>query len=220
MATYIVLMGMQGAGKGTQAKRLQARYHLPQVSTGDLFRAMKTKDTPLAREVQAIMNRGDLIPDEITIEVVRERLQQPDAVNGAIFDGFPRTLPQAEALDKLLAEFGGRITSVPFFDLPREEAIARISDRWQSPDGQEIYNLRSNPPAVAGKDSRGNTLIQRPDDTPEAAAHRIDLYLTQTMPLLNYYKQRSLVDKVNANQDIEAVTQELLAYMAARGLNA
>lgn len=215
MALYIVLVGVQGAGKGTQAAILSQQYHLPHVTTGGLFREMKTQDTPLAREIQRIMNEGSLVPDDITVQVVRERLQQPDAVNGAIFDGFPRTLPQAEALDKLLGDLGGKVNLVPFFNLDRETAIKRISGRWECTlDPKHVYNENSNPPKVAGTcDLDGGKLWQRPDDTPEAAAKRIDLFFEKTMPLLNYYRGRGLLNEINAGQSIEAVTAEMISAL-------
>jgi adenylate kinase len=215
MATYIVLMGVQGAGKGTQAAVISEKLGLPHITTGGLFRAMEGQDTPLAREIQAIMLRGDLVPDEVTVQVVRERLQQPDAGKGAIFDGFPRTRPQAEALDKLLADLKGKVTLVPFLKLERDVAIKRISARWEcSQDPRHVYNMESNAPKKAGLcDTDGAALRQRPDDTPEAAAKRIDLYFEKTAPLLDYYRERQLLQTLNANQSIEAVTAELMAAL-------
>ncbi len=211
MATYIVLMGMQGAGKGTQAAILSQRLSLPHITTGGLFRAMDGQDSDLAREIQAIMARGDLVPDATTIEVVRQRLTKPDAANGAIFDGFPRTLPQAEALDHLLTELGSRVALVPLLTLDRQEAIARISARWECTlDPTHVYNLNTNPPKVAGIcDIDGAPLRQRPDDTPEAAAKRIDTFFEKTAPLLDYYRARGLVHEVNAAQPIEVVSAAL-----------
>ncbi|MCE7949021.1 MAG: nucleoside monophosphate kinase [Chloroflexi bacterium CFX4] len=211
MATYIVLMGMQGAGKGTQAAALSQKLSLPHITTGGLFRAMDGQDSDLAREIQAIMARGDLVPDATTIEVVRQRLTKPDAANGAIFDGFPRTLPQAEALDHLLAELGSRVALVPLLTLDRQEAIERISARWECTlDPTHVYNLNTNPPKVAGIcDIDGAPLRQRPDDTPEAAAKRIDTFFEKTAPLLDYYRARGLVHEVNAAQPIEAVSAAL-----------
>lgn len=219
--TYILLMGVQGAGKGTQADILKAKLGLPHISTGVLFRAMKTLDTPLAREIQAIMNEGKLVPDDITIQVVRERLKQPDAAGGALFDGFPRTLAQAEALDKLLAELGSKVALVTFFTLDRQTAIERISGRWEcTKDSGHIYHTRQNPPKVAGVcDVDGAPLRQRPDDTPEAAAKRIDLFFEETMPLLNYYRAKNVLVEVNAAQSIDDVTKQVLVAIekAAKG---
>src|SRR5689334_4943159 len=178
-ATYIVLMGMQGAGKGTQAPILAEKLGIPHVTTGGMFRAMKSLDTPLAKEIQTLMAAGNLISDDITIQVVRDRLTKGDALKGVILDGFPRTLPQAEALDKLLAELGGKVSVVPFFRLEKAVAVERISKRWQcSRDDTHIYNLETNPPQVAGRcDIDDAPLIQRDDDTPEGAEKRISLYL-------------------------------------------
>jgi adenylate kinase len=215
MATYIVLMGVQGAGKGTQAAILSEQHGLPHVTTGGLFREMEGQDTPLAREIQAIMTRGDLVPDDITIQVVRDRLAQPDAAQGAIFDGFPRTRPQAEALDKLLAEMGQQVAIVPFFNLTREVAIRRISSRWECTlDPRHVYNVATNPPRAAGIcDIDGAPLRQRPDDTPEAAAKRIDTFYEKTAPLLDYYRAKGLLHEIDADQPIEAVTAELLSAL-------
>ncbi|MCS6870739.1 MAG: adenylate kinase [Anaerolineae bacterium] len=217
MATYIVLMGMQGAGKGTQAAILSKKLGLPHITTGGLFRAMEGQDTELAREIQAIMKRGELVPDHITIEVVRQRLAAPDAANGAIFDGFPRTLPQAQALDALLAELNGKVSLVPLLVLDRQEAIERIAARWECTlDPTHVYNLRTNPPKVAGIcDIDGALLRQRPDDTPEAAAKRIDTFFEKTAPLLDYYRARSVVREVDAAQSIEAVSESLFRLIEA-----
>jgi adenylate kinase len=211
-ATYIVLMGMQGAGKGTQASVLSEKLGIPHVTTGGMFRAMKTLDTPLAHEIQALMAEGKLISDEITIQVVRDRLTKGDAINGVILDGFPRTRPQAEALDALLKELDNKVSVVPFFKLDKAVAVDRIASRWQcSRDDSHVYNLKTNPPQVAGRcDIDDAPLIQRPDDTPEAAEKRISLYLEQTTPLLDYYRDRGLLCEIDASQPISKVTDDLL----------
>jgi adenylate kinase len=217
MATqYIVLMGVQGAGKGTQAAVISKGLALPHITTGGLFREMNSLDTPLAKQVKSLMEAGHLVPDDITVQVVRDRLKRPDAANGAIFDGFPRTVPQAEALDQLLQELGHQVTIVPFFELPREEAIARIADRWEcTANPTHVYNLRSNPPKVAGIcDIDGAPLRQRADDTPEAAAKRIDLFYEKTMPLLNFYERKGVLAKIDANQAIDKVTADLTKALA------
>lgn len=209
-ATYIILMGVQGAGKGTQAKKLAEELHLPHITTGGLFRGMG-QDTPLGRQIQEMMKAGHLVPDDITIQVVRERLKQPDTAKGAIFDGFPRTRPQAEALDTLLKEFGGKVTVVPFFNLPREVGIRRITDRMEcSVDASHVYNLNTNPPRVDGYCDIDNALLKRrADDTPEAAARRIDLFYQETGPLFDYYRQRGVLVEIDADQPIETVTEVL-----------
>lgn len=189
---YILLMGVQGAGKGTQAAKLVEALGLIHLSTGELFRAMKVQDTPLAREVQTIMNRGDLIPDELTIRIVRERMQAPDAAKGVIFDGFPRTVPQAQALDTLLAEFGGRVNLAASLELDRDIAFKRLEGRRVcTANEKHIYNVYFNPPKVEGVcDIDGAALMQRPDDTPEAVNKRINTYFAQTAPCWITTKRR------------------------------
>jgi adenylate kinase len=215
MATYILLMGVQGAGKGTQAARLVETLGLLHVSTGELFRAMKVQDTPLAREVQATMNRGELIGDALTVRVVRERITQPDAARGVIFDGFPRTVPQAEALDALLAELGGAVNTVFSLELGRDVAFRRLEGRRVcAVNEKHVYNVYFNPPQVAGVcDVDGAPLMQRPDDTPDAVTKRIEAYYAQTAPLLHFYRERGLLREIDADQAIESVTAALLAAL-------
>ena len=210
-ALYIVLMGVQGAGKGTQAPKLVERYGVVWVTTGGMFRSMG--DTPLGREIKAIMDRGDLVPDDLTIQAVRDRLGKPDAAKGVVFDGFPRTRPQAEALDAMLKELGSKVTVVPFLNLKRDIAIARISSRWQcSKDSSHIYNLSTNPPKQSGIcDIDGAPLTQRSDDTAEAGARRIDEYFEKTMPLLDYYRAKDVLAEINADRPIDKVTADLFA---------
>lgn len=217
MAIFILLMGVQGAGKGTQAAKLVETLGLPHVTTGGLFRAMKELDTPLAREIQAIMAAGNLVPDHITVQVVRDRLAKADAANGVIFDGFPRTTPQAEALEGLLSEIGGKVNIAINLELAKDIAVKRLSSRWQcSVNDQHIYNVLENPPKVEGIcDIDGGKLFQRPDDTPEAAEKRIALYFEQTAPLIEFYRARGVLREVNADQPIEAVTRDLLSVIEA-----
>jgi adenylate kinase len=211
-AITIVLMGVQGSGKGTQAAILSQKLDIPHITSGGLFREMKNQDTPLAREVQAIMTAGKLVPDDVTIRIVGERLSKSDAANGAILDGFPRTRPQAEALDALLTRMGSKVTVVPSLELDRAAAIKRISDRWEcSQNPTHVYNLSSKPPVVAGRcDIDDAPLRQRADDTPEAAEKRIDLFFAETAPLLDYYRERGLLRQINADQPIEKVTADLI----------
>ena len=216
-ATYVVLMGVQGSGKGTQAAVLSEKLGIPHITSGGLFREMKNQDTPLAREVQAIMTAGQLVPDDVTIRVVGERLSKPDAAKGAILDGFPRTRPQAEALDALLSRMGNKVTLVPFLDLDKGVAVKRISDRWEcTKDPTHVYNLSSKPPKAAGIcDIDQAPLRQRADDTPEAAEKRIGLFFEQTAPLLDYYRGRGLLRQINADQPIEQVTTDLMSAVNA-----
>lgn len=215
MGIYMVLIGVQGAGKGTQAKFLVEKFGIPHVSTGDLFRAMKTQDTPLAREVQAIMNAGNLVPDDITNRMVEERLKEPDAQNGVIFDGYPRNVVQAEWLDKKLAERNQRIVIVPVLELDREIAIMRAEGRRYSQDKSRVYNIYFNQPlnkkdGVWVDDVDGQPLIQREDDYRESVEKRIDLYFKETVPLIEYYTAQGLVKKIDASQRIETVAQSLI----------
>ncbi len=214
MGIYMVLIGVQGAGKGTQAKFLVEKFGIPHVSTGDLFRAMKTQDTPLAREVQAIMKAGNLVPDDITNRIVEERLGQGDAQNGVIFDGYPRNVAQAAWLDKKLAERGEKITLVPVLELNREVAIMRAEGRRYSQDKSRVYNIYFNQPknkkeGVWLDDVDGQPLEQRPDDERAAVEKRIDLFYQETVPLIDYYKSKGLVKTIDAGQPIEAVKEAL-----------
>lgn len=210
----MVLIGVQGAGKGTQAKFLVEKYGIPHVSTGDLFRAMKTQDTPLAREVQAIMKAGNLVSDEVTNRVVEDRLEKEDAKNGVIFDGYPRNVSQAEWLEKYLAERGEKITVVPVLELDHEIAIMRAEGRRYSQDKERVYNIYFNQPKNKKDgewldDVDGQPVEQRPDDFREAVEKRINLFIEQTMPLIEYYKGKGLVKTIDASKPIEAVKEAL-----------
>ncbi|HEC21911.1 MAG TPA: adenylate kinase [Chloroflexi bacterium] len=218
MATYVVLLGPPGAGKGTQAELISAELGIPHISTGDLFRAMKTQDTPLARRVQAIMATGALVDDATTVEVLKERLVQPDCrERGALLDGFPRTQPQAEALDRLLAEeFGAQVDVAVLLDVSEEEAVRRISGRRVCPECHRIYHVEDNPPRQPGIcDDDGAELIQRPDDRPEVVKERYRLYLDKTAPLIDYYRQKGVLREVDACRPIEMITPDLVKAIRA-----
>lgn len=218
MGTYIVLIGVQGAGKGTQAAILQEKLGLLHVSTGDLFRAMKTEDTPLAHKVQELMAKGELIPDDVTNEMVEQRFAKPDAQRGVILDGYPRSSGQAQFLDDLLAKQGDRVVVVPVLQLEREVAIKRAEGRRYSQDKSRVYNIYFNPPQNEGVDDvDGLPLMQREDDTREAVERRIDLFYESTQPLIDYYQSRGIVAEIDADQSIDKVTVDLLAAIT-RGL--
>lgn len=226
MSLYLLLMGVQGAGKGEQSKFISARYGIPQVSTGDLFRAMKAREDDLAREVQAIMNAGNLIPDELTNRIVAERLAQPDAQGGVIFDGYPRTVGQADFLTQLLEQKGESLRAVLLFDLDLYTAFKRAFGRVSANDGQ-TYNIfyRSEalsvavekhpegvfpPRVVATLAETGETLKRRVDDADALAIlKRIDTYVAETSPLIAYYEQKGLVKRIDASQTIEFVNREV-----------
>lgn len=222
MPTYIVLLGPPGSGKGTQAKLLVDQIGIPQVSTGDMFRAMKTLDTPLARKVQQIMAEGKLVPDDVTIEIVKDRLAKSDCSMGALLDGFPRTVPQAEALDTLLAgSFHSQVTIVPLLSITVEEAVRRISGRRGCQQCGALYHVEFNPPRVAGKcDHDGSELAQRDDDRPEVVRDRYQVYLDNTAPLIDYYRDKGVLAEFDALRPIETITAELTGIIRKRtGIN-
>ncbi len=186
--------------------------NIPHITSGGLFRAMKSQDTPLARRVQAIINRGDLVPDDITIQIVRERITKDDAKKGFILDGFPRTEPQARALDALMAELGQHLTAVVFLNISDEEAIDRVSGRLQCElNEKHIYHVTNCPPKVSGIcDYDSGKLIQREDDTPESVQKRIDAYHLKTQPLLDYYANRGLLLEIDAARPVEQIMVTVL----------
>ena len=210
MAKIIVLMGAPGAGKGTQARLLQERLHLPQISTGDIFRALKNADTPLAREVRDIMERGQLVPDELTIRLVKERTAQTDCSNGYILDGFPRTPAQAVSLNQLAVEQGNEIIAV-LIDVPVELLERRMTGRRSCPVCGEIYNIYFQPPRNDNVcDLHPDTrLVQRADDNPETVRARLATYEEQTQPLIDYYKTAGLLQVVDGTRAPEEIYQDI-----------
>jgi adenylate kinase len=180
----ILLLGQPGAGKGTQAQYLSSRYGIPQISTGDMLRAAAKAGTPVGNEARGYMERGELVPDDVVIELVRERVKQPDAANGFIMDGFPRTLAQAEALRNA----GVDIDAVIDLHVRDEEILRRMTGRRVHPGSGRTYHIDFNPPQAAGKDDvTGEPLVQRPDDNEATVAKRIETYHSQTKPLVDYY---------------------------------
>lgn len=212
MATYIVLLGPPGAGKGTQAQVISQEMDLAHISSGDLFRENLKNQTELGKLAQGYMNRGELVPDDVTIAMVRERLTRPDCEKGALLDGFPRTPAQAEALGNMLAEFGGQVDYVPYISVPAEVLIERLGGRWTCPTCGRVYHEKYNPPQTPGKcDVDGSELYQREDDQAATVERRIKVYMEQTSPLIDYYRQKGLLLEVDGTQPIEKVTQELLS---------
>ena len=217
MPTYIVLLGAPGAGKGTQAKILAEKTGLPHISSGDIFRENLKNNTELGRLAREYMSKGELVPDDVTIAMIRERLSRPDCAHGAILDGFPRTPAQAEALDEMLRELNGQVDVVPFIQVPEEELVARLSGRWICRAQGHIFHEKFNPPKVPGVcDYDGSELYQREDDRPEVVRERIRVYHEQTAPLVSYYRERGLLREVDGTQNIEQVTQALLALLPER----
>lgn len=211
MGTFVVLMGGPGAGKGTQAKRLQEELGLPQISTGDLFREHLKQKTELGRTARVYMDAGELVPDEVTMEMVRDRLKLPDTENGAIFDGFPRTLGQATAFDELLAQMGEQVDIVPYIRVARNVLLERLAGRWTCPVCGRVYHTLFDPPKVPGIcDVDGAKLYQREDDTEETQRRRIEVYFEQTAPLLDYYRDAGVLVEVDGEQSIDDVFADLL----------
>ena len=212
MASYIVLLGPPGVGKGTQAKIVAQKTGKPHVSSGDLFRENIKNGTDLGRLAQTYIQKGELVPDDVTIAMIRDRITSgSDCNNGAILDGFPRTPAQAIALDKLLEEFGGNVDIVPFITAPEETLVARLSGRWTCPQCGHIFNTTFNPPKRSGIcDYDGSELYQRDDDKAETVTRRIQVYFEQTAPLISYYREAGKLTEINGAQSIEEVTNTLL----------
>ena len=216
MAKIIVLMGAPGAGKGTQARLLQERLRLPQISTGDIFRALKNAQTPLAQEVREIMERGQLVPDELTIRLVKERTAQPDCRNGYILDGFPRTPAQAASLEKLAVEQGNNIVAVQI-DVPGELLEQRMTGRRNCPVCGEIYNIYLKPPKFDNVcDFHPEAqLVHRADDNVETVKARLATYEMQTQPLIDYYKAAGLLHVVDGTRGPEEIYNDVARIVSA-----
>lgn len=212
MATYLVLLGPPGAGKGTQAKKLAGRLKLPHVSSGDLFREHLRGETELGVKAKSYIDRGDLVPDDVTIAMVRERLERPDCEGGAILDGFPRTPTQAEGLQEILGSFGSSLEAVLYIEVSEPELLKRLTGRRVCKAHGHIYHVGFNPPQVDGVcDIDGSELIQRDDDKEETVRNRIQVYWEQTAPLVDFYRDKGLLIEVDGEQPVEAVTDEMLA---------
>lgn len=211
MATYIVLLGPPGAGKGTQATQIVQTFGLTHVSTGDLFRENLRNQTELGQLAASYMNAGKLVPDDVTIAMVRERITRPDCAQGVLFDGFPRTVAQADALSAMLAELSGKVDCVPYISVPAEVLVERLSGRISCPTCGRVYHVTNNPPKQPGVcDADGTPLIQREDDKPETVRKRIEEYLKNTAPLIDYYRERQLLVEIDGTQSIEVVSQQIL----------
>jgi adenylate kinase len=207
---YIVLLGAPGAGKGTQANLLSKELGLPHISSGDLFREHLSQETKLGKMAKSYIDRGELVPDDVTIAMVMDRLAQPDCQEGAILDGFPRTLAQAQALDKALAERRHRISVAPYIRVSEETLLARLAGRWTCRQCGAVYHELFNPPKVAGVCDRcGGELYQREDDTPETQRKRIDVYMEQTRPVIDYYRDAGILCEIDGEQDVKGVYQAL-----------
>lgn len=209
--TYLILIGPPGAGKGTQAAMLEETLGLKQVSSGDLFRENLKNETELGLLAKGYMERGELVPDDVTIGMVKERISRPDCSRGAILDGFPRTLEQARALDTMLASQGSRISIVPMIDVSDEEVLDRLTARRVCRAQGHTYHLRYKPPKVEGVcDIDGSELYQRTDDSPETVRNRLFVYYKQTSPLIGYYFAKDLLVRVDGQRSMDDVHRDLL----------
>jgi len=208
---YIILVGAQGSGKGTQAEMLTQALGVAHVASGDLFRKAIDEKTELGLKAKVYIDRGELVPDDLTVTMVLKRLEEPDCSQGALFDGFPRTVAQAEVLDKGLGGVGKQIDLAIYLQVPREELLNRLSGRYICRAKQHVYNIYFRPPKVAGVcDIDGSELYQRSDDTGEAVQRRLDIFFNETIQLLDYYENQKKWVEVDGNQDIDQVQQSLL----------
>lgn len=212
----IVLLGPPGAGKGTQAKSISNRYSIPHISTGDIFRKNISENTPLGIEAKSYMDNGQLVPDEVTINMVKGRLQQDDCKNGYLLDGFPRTVHQAEALDNFLTEREESIDTALLIEVPKEFILERMTGRRVCPSCGASYHIKFNPPANDGKcDLCGSDVIQRKDDTEETVKERLDVYENQTQPLIDFYKNKKQLSVVDGTQAINEVFESICKILGS-----
>ncbi|MEH7300499.1 adenylate kinase [Neobacillus drentensis] len=214
----LVLMGLPGAGKGTQAERIVEKYGIPHISTGDMFRAAMKEGTELGLQAKSFMDKGELVPDEVTIGIVRERLSKDDCQKGFLLDGFPRTVPQAEALENLLADLTKKIDYVINIDVDKSILMDRLTGRRICKDCGSTYHLVFNPPAKEGVCDRcGGELYQRADDNAETVQNRLDVNIEQSAPLLAFYEDKGYLRTIDGQQDISKVLidiEELLGGLA------
>jgi adenylate kinase len=211
---YLVMLGGPGAGKGTQADILSRDMNLPHIASGDLFRRALEQRTNLGLLAKSYMDKGELVPDRITIKMILERMDQPDCSSGCVFDGFPRTLRQAEALDEALKKRGRTIDKTIYLEVPDEELVKRLSGRWLCRKCQTPYHIANSPPRTPGKcDKCGGELYQRPDDREETVRERLRVFLTQTAPILDYYEKRGKLVRVNGSLGMQAVAKEIVSAL-------
>jgi adenylate kinase len=217
MPTYIVLLGPPGAGKGTQAQIVSRSLDLPHISSGDIFRENLKNQTDLGVLAKGYMDRGELVPDDLTISMIRDRLSRPDCANGALLDGFPRTVAQARALAVMLDGFQGKVNAVPYIKVEEQVLIERLTGRWTCRSQGHVFHEKYNPPKQAGVcDQDGSQLYQREDDKAETVMNRITVYFAQTAPLIDYYQQGGQLLEIDGSQPIEKVSADLLAALAKK----
>lgn len=211
----LILMGLPGAGKGTQAEKIIAEYQIPQISTGDMFRAAIANQTALGLKAKEYMDRGDLVPDEVTNGIVKERLVQDDTKNGFLLDGFPRTLDQAKALDEMLADLGKKIDAVIDINVPEEVLVERLTGRYMCRSCGASFHKVFKPTKVEGTCDRcgGHEFYQRDDDKPETVKNRLAVNIKNSEPILAYYKEQGLLKSIDGNRDIDAVFKDVQAII-------
>ena len=213
----VIMIGAQGSGKGTQADLLAGELGLPHVSSGDLFRQAMAEKTELGLKVKTYMDRGELVPDDLTVTMILNRLAMPDCSGGVILDGFPRNVAQEQALDDGLHKVGKRIDLVFYLEVPREELLARLAGRYICRANQHVYNVNTHPPKTPGVcDIDGSLLYQRPDDTGEAVQRRLDIFFSETIQLLDYFREQGKLIAVDGNRSIEQVGASLLEAIKSR----
>lgn len=212
----LILLGPPGAGKGTQAKMLTERFGIPQISTGDILRAAVKEGSPMGLKAKECMDAGALVPDEVVVGIVSERLQKEDCTSGFILDGFPRTLPQADALKETLQHLGKDLDAVVSLDVDCEELVERLTGRRTCVGCGKGYHVLFDPPSVADVcDACGKALFQRDDDQEETIRKRLDVYAKQTSPLIDYYRRTGILKSVNGMNDIPVVQEEILSQLQA-----
>jgi adenylate kinase len=213
---YIIMLGAPGAGKGTQADILSQEMDLPNIASGDLFRQALEERTEIGLLAKSYMNKGELVPDEITIKMILERMNQPDCASGCLLDGFPRTLHQARVLDEALKEQGKTIDKAIYIEVPNSELVKRLSGRRLCRVCQTPYHIISSPPETPGKcDKCGGELYQRSDDREETVKDRLNIFFAQTFPILDYYKKQNKLIRVNGNLGIQDVAREIISALKA-----
>jgi adenylate kinase len=211
----VIFLGPPGAGKGTQARQIAESYGVPHLSTGDMFREHVSRNTPLGLRAKPIMERGELVPDDLVLSMVEDRISRPDCADGFILDGFPRTLPQAEKLDEILRRRFKTDALVVHFVVDQDQLVRRLTGRRTCKIGGEIYNIYDHPPKVPGRcDHDGGELIQRPDDREEVIGERLETYERQTRPLVDYYRRRGALKDVDGMAAPAAVTKNVLELLA------
>ena len=207
----IILMGLPGAGKGTQASEIVKKFPIPHISTGDMFRKAIKDETDLGKEAKSYMDRGELVPDEVTVGIVKERISEDDAKKGFLLDGFPRTIEQAEALNNIMSELDREIDAVINIEVPEEELMNRLTGRRICEKCGTTYHLVFNPPKVDGIcDIDGGKLYQREDDNPETVSNRLSVNVKQSKPILEYYNNKGVLKNIDGSKDIDEVTNDVI----------